>query len=242
MTTPLVLLPGMMCDARLFAPQIKALSPDHTVIVPDLTGSPTVGGLAAQVLEDVPDRIALGGLSMGGIVAMEVVRQAPGRVAGLALMDTNPLAEMEEVKNRRGPQMERARAGRLDSVMREEMKPNYLGSGLNTSAILDLCMDMALKLGPEVFCEQSAALRDRPDQTDTLRSFEGPALVLCGRQDKLCPIPRHTLMHGLLPRSELVIIDGAGHLPTLERPNETSMALRRWLRNVNDGSPIGPMT
>ena len=86
-----------------------------------------------------------------------------------------------------------------------------------------------MDLGPDVFLRQSRALMDRPDQTETLRSYTGPALVLCGRQDGLCPVERHELMHGLLPNSTLSVIEGAGHLPTLEQPVETTAALRRWL-------------
>jgi pimeloyl-ACP methyl ester carboxylesterase len=93
-------------------------------------------------------------------------------------------------------------------------------------------MAMALDLGPEVFVNQSRALRDRPDQCDTLRSFDGPALVLCGRDDALCPVSRHELMHDLLPNSTLKIIDGAGHLPTLEQPTKTTAALNRWLEAI----------
>ncbi len=193
-----------------------------------------MAGIAARVLEQAPVRFALCGLSMGGIVAMEIVRQAREKVTGLALLDTNPLAEIKEVQDRRGPQIQRARAGQLDSVMRDEMKPNYLSHGDNRAEILDLCMDMALELGPQVFCEQSIALRDRLDQTETLRQFDKPALVLCGREDMLCPIARHELMHDLLPQSKLVIIDGAGHLPTLEKPAETTQALHHWLKDVDD--------
>jgi pimeloyl-ACP methyl ester carboxylesterase len=227
-TAPLVLLPGMMCDARLFGAQVAAL--DATVL--PVTGAETVPALAAGVLAQAPERFALGGLSMGGIVAMEVARQAPARVTGLALMDTNPLAEADHVKARRQPQMDRAAAGGLAAVMRDEMKPNYLTDGPGRAAILDLCMQMALDLGPEVFGRQSRALRDRPDQCATLRGFDRPALVLCGRDDGLCPVSRHELMHDLLPNSTLTVIDGAGHLPTLEQPQQTTQALRRWLEET----------
>ena len=166
---------------------------------------------------------------MGGIVAMEVLRQAPERVARLALLDTNPLAEAEAVKARRAPQMEAAKAGRLREVMRDEMKPNYLVDSPRKLAILDLCMDMAEALGPQVFVNQSIALRDRPDQTETLRGFRGPALVLCGRHDTLCPVERHELMHDLLENSRLEIVENAGHLTTLEQPEITTAALSRWL-------------
>ena len=228
MTAPLILLPGMMCDARLFGAQVAALG---ATVLP-VTGAETVQALAAEVLAQAPERFALGGLSMGGIVAMEVIRQAPDRVAGLALMDANPLAEAEHVKARRQPQMDRAAAGGLGAVMRDEMKPNYLADGPGRAAILDLCMDMALDLGPDVFIRQSRALHDRPDQCETLRGFDRPALVLCGRDDSLCPVARHELMHALLPDSTLRVIEGAGHLPTLEQPDATTAALRRWLEET----------
>ncbi len=227
--TPLLLLPGMMCDARLFAPQIAVFSCRRAVMVAPISGHDTVEALAAEVLAQAPPRFALAGLSMGGIVAMEILRQAPERVARLALLDTNPLAEKEEVKARRAPQMAAARDGKLDRVMRDEMKPNYLAQGPDNAAILQLCMDMAMDLGPEVFIAQSKALRDRPDQTETLRAYRGNALVLCGREDSLCPLERHELMHSLLCGSSLEIIDGAGHLPTLEQAEQTNAALMRWL-------------
>ena len=169
---------------------------------------------------------------MGGIVAMEILRQAPTRVAGLALMDTNPLAEVEEVRSRRRPQIDAVQRGDLRKVMAEEMKPNYLTDGPNRAAILDLCMEMAMDLGPGVFTNQSKALRDRLDQSNTLRDFTGAALVLCGRDDALCPVSRHELMHDLMPQSRLEIIDEAGHLPTLEQPQHTTAALTRWLEMI----------
>ncbi|MDA7423710.1 alpha/beta fold hydrolase [Thalassococcus lentus] len=232
MSLPVLLLPGMMCDARLFGPQIAALEPDRPVAVPMLTGADTVEGLAARILSEAPERFALGGLSMGGIVAMEILSQAADRVAGIALMDTNPLAEMDAVKARRAPQITKAQAGRMAEVMRDEMKPNYLTDGPNRQDILDLCMDMAIGLGAEVFVDQSLALRDRPDQSETLRGYKGPALVLCGIDDALCPVSRHKLMHDLMPQSTLTIINGAGHLPTLEQPDETTNALRNWLDSI----------
>ena len=226
---PLVLLPGMMCDARLFAPQ-SDLAP--VVAIPSLGGQDSIAEMARSVLADAPESFALAGLSMGGIVAMEIMRQSPGRVLGLALMDTNPLAETPARQAMRAPQIAWALDGGLEEIMREEMKPLYLAPGPDRERILDLCMEMALDLGPEVFARQSAALRDRSDQCDILRDVRVPALVLCGREDRLCPLARHELMHDLIPGSRLVAIDGAGHLPTLERPDATNAALARWLEAV----------
>ena len=225
--TPLVLIPGMMCDARMWGGIPTALHP-RPVAHALPTGAETMAALARAVLDDAPPRFALAGLSMGGIVAMEVLRLAPERVERLALLDTNPLAEAPEVRARRPGQIKRALGGDLDGVMRDEMKPNYLADPSDT-ALLDLCMDMARSLGHEVFRRQSVALRDRPDQTATLAAFKGPALVLMGEHDRPCPRDRHDLMHRLMPQSRLVVIPGSGHLPPLERPPDTLTALTEWL-------------
>ncbi|WP_171239171.1 alpha/beta fold hydrolase [Ruegeria sp. HKCCA5491] len=230
--TPLIFLPGMMCDARLFGPQIQALSGRVPVMTFPLSQHDDVEAMAADTLNHAPPNFALAGLSMGGIVAMEVVRQAQDRVTQLALLDTNPLAEKPEVKARRAPQMAAVSEGRLWDVMRDEMKPNYLADGPPQGAILDLCMAMATDLGPDVFLRQSQALMGRPDQCATLSSYAGKTLVLCGRDDGLCPVERHQMMHDLLPQSTLEIVDGAGHLPTLEKPKETTAALIRWLEDT----------
>ena len=226
--TPLVLIPGMMCDTRLYGPQMAALG-RRAVIHAPCTEADSMGDLAHAVLEVAPPRFALAGLSMGGIVAMEVLRQAPDRVERLALLDTNPLAELPKHQARRLPQIAAAEDGRLREVMRDEMKPLYLADGPGKAAILELCMDMALSLGPAVFVRQSRALASRPDQQETLRAFRGPALVLMGRDDRLCPLDRHELMHALMPQSRLELIEGAAHLPTLEKPTQTTAALVRWL-------------
>ncbi|MEO0504425.1 MAG: alpha/beta fold hydrolase [Pseudomonadota bacterium] len=225
--TPLVLLPGMMCDARLWGPQIAALSGAMPLHMAPLVGQSSVPALAAQVLDTAPPRFALAGLSMGGIVAMEIVAQAPQRVSRLALLDTNPLAEAAEMRARRAPQIAAALAGHLEDVMRDEMKPRYLAAG--SAEILDLCLDMALSLGPRVFEQQSIALRDRPDQSEVLRAVTVPTLLLCGAEDSLCPPARHELMRDLIPGAELVVIPEAGHLPVLERPDVTTRALQTWL-------------
>ena len=227
--TPLVLLPGMMCDERLFAPQISELSKQREVHFVQISGHKTISELAADVLNNAPPVFALAGLSMGGIVAMEVLSQASERVERLALLDTNPLAELSDVAKRRGPQIDAVRNGQLKEIIRDEMKPNYLFDGDKKTKILKLCMDMALDIGPDAFIRQSIALRDRIDQKNTLRTYKRPALVLCGRHDVLCPLERHELMHNLLENSKLEIIEDAGHLPTLEQPKITNMALISWL-------------
>ena len=224
---PLVLIPGLMCDARMWGGIDTDLGVPVIHHLP--LGAATMAGLAAALLADAPPRFALAGLSMGGILAMEVLRQAPERVARLALLDTNPLAEQPHVQARRGPQVARALAGDLAGVLQDDMLPHYLSPETPTEAPFALCVNMALNLGAQVFAEQSSALRDRPDQQATLAAFAGPALVLTGAQDRLCPMDRHTLMHRLMPQSQLSVIAGAGHLTPIEQPHATAAALRGWL-------------
>lgn len=230
---PLILLPGMMCTSALYKHQIKLFSAERVVHYAPIGGHSDVGNLAAEVLKFAPPEFALCGLSMGGIVAMEVIRQAPRRVSGVALLDTNPFAELDDVKQMRLPQVEKVRNGRLLEVMRDDMIPNYLAESDKNSEILALCSDMALQLGSDVFIQQSLALRDRCDQTETLSAVRVPTLILCGDQDKLCPPERHKKMHEMIPESNLVLVRNAGHLPVLEQPLETNQHLQQWLQSCD---------
>lgn len=227
---PLVFLPGMMCDARIFGPQIKQFGKTRAIHLAPISRFDTVEQLARDVLANAPERFALAGLSMGGIVAMEVIRQAPERVSRIALMDTNALGETPQVAAAREPQIVKVMSGLLPEVVRDEMKPQYLASGPGRDAILDLVLEMALDLGEGVFVRQSRALQKRPDQQATLRRILVPTLILCGAEDTLCPIERHEFMAEMVPQAELRIIANAGHLPTLEQPEAVILDMEAWLR------------
>ncbi len=209
-----------MCDDRMWG------TVPYSDVIHMTPHGTSMGAMAAQVLASAPPRFALAGLSMGGILAMEVVRRAPERVARLALLDTNPRAELPEVQARRAFQITRSQTD-LAGLMTDTLIPNYFAT--KAPALEDLCLTMALDLGPQVFTEQSLALRDRRDQQATLRAYTGHTLVLMGEHDRLCPLDRHELMASLLPRGRLVIIPGAGHIPTLEAPLATTQALKDWL-------------
>lgn len=230
--TPLVLLPGMMCDERLFAPQISAFKEERLVQVVDISRADSMSAIASQVLDQAPDVFALAGLSMGGIVAMEILRQAPQRVERLALLDTNPRAELIDVQVNRNRQIQCVQNGELHRLMHCEMFPHYLAQSLpaiHAKNILSLCSDMAMSLGGAAFIRQSRALQNRIDQQQVLSQYRRPSLVLMGNEDTLCPLDRHQLMHTLLADSTLVVIDQAGHLTTLEQPKAVNLALKNWL-------------
>ncbi len=229
--TSLVMVPGMMCDERIFSPQIKSLSDQIEITIADISSFSSVKELASDVLKMAPNNFSLLGHSMGGIVAMEMYAQEPDRIEKLVLMDTNPKAELEEVKSKREPQMRDVSEGKLLKVMRDEMKPNYLAEGENQESVLNICMEMAMSLGPDVFINQSRALQTRADQQKNIQAITVPVLIMCGSEDKLCTVERHEMMHNMIQNSEIIIINNAGHLPTLEQPRETTEILKRWLMN-----------
>lgn len=229
MKDPLVLVPGLMCDARLYGPQVEALSRGMNVTVACATRGERIEEIASEILMGLPQKFALAGLSMGGIVAMEILRRAPERVTRLCLMDTNPLAETPQSSAAYEPMIVGVRAGRLDEVMRGFLKPDYLAPGPQRMRVLELMAKMASDLGPQVFLRQIRALQRRRDQQGTLRKCKVPALVICGAHDGLTPPKRHQFMAELIPYAKLEIIEAAGHVPTLEAPEAVTGALRTWM-------------
>ncbi|MEL6751785.1 MAG: alpha/beta hydrolase, partial [Pseudomonadota bacterium] len=191
----------------------------------------TIEGMAARVLTETRyDTFALAGLSMGGIVAMEIVRQAPERVERLALLDTNHLPDTPERRDGRAQQIEWVKVGKLTSVMRD-LKPFYVAPAHRGDPVLDaIFMGMAETLGPDVFIRQTRALMARGDASDVLRGYRGKTLLLCGEFDEPCPPSRHAEMAELLDRCDLIVVEGAGHVTTLEAPDAVTRALQNWLQ------------
>lgn len=222
----ILLLPGMMCDARLWHFQAAALP--QPVFHAETTRADNFPTMAEQVLAVSPQRFALAGLSMGGILAFEIWRQAPERVTHMALLDTNPHAEIPERKALRPQQIETALAGGLRELAIESLKPLYLAEAhRDNEGLLGTILDMALDLGPEVFRRQSLALRDRVDSVPTLATIDCPAVVICGDEDTLCPIEYHRLMAEKIPRARLVVVENCGHLSSLEQPEVVTEELRQ---------------
>ncbi len=228
---PLALLPGLLLDAGLWQAQIAALSDIADCRVADFTSQDSVAGMARSVLAAMPERFAMAGLSMGGYVALEVMRQAPHRVALLALLDTKAgLDPPEETARRRGL-IELAQKGRFRGVTRLLLPMLIHESRLGDSALTGEIMAMAERCGREVFIRQQTAIMARPDSLPSLARIACTTLVLCGRQDQRTPVALHRDMTAAIHSASLSVIEDCGHLPPLERPEETTRALRAWLDN-----------
>lgn len=225
---PLVFMPGFMCDARLFWHQILDFSTDRAVIVAPLLGA-SIEEMAEAALAIAPPRFALIGHWLGGIVAMEMLRRAPARISEIAMLDVSPLPETPATAALREPRIIRARTGRLDEVMLEEVPASALAPGPARTEVQAMLLDMAGRLGPEVFTSQSRALMRRPDQQRALRNTKVRAMLICGEFDTICPPRRHEFLAELMPHATFRPILGAGHLAPLEQPQKVSAALRDWL-------------
>ena len=230
----LVLLPGQLCDHRLFGPQIEQFSSAYDIIVPKLVGEQTIDGMAKSVFRHVKSRqFSVAGLSMGGIVAMAMTGMEPRRIARLALLDCNHLADTSDRRNTRNRQIAKARAGEFEQVVINELMPTYLAERNGMKRQLnDVILAMAVDCGKASFIDQSIALRDRIDQSETLSRWKKPTLVLCGIEDRLCPPVRHDEMSALLINNRRVNVDGAGHMATLENPQIVNNAIGEWLGNL----------
>lgn len=234
MTKGLVLLPGLLCDEALWAPQVAALSDVAECWIPVSLCEDSMSAMARTVLRDTPfDRFALAGLSMGGYVCMEVMRQAPQRVSALALLNTRAAADTSDETQRRLDLIRLAQTARGFQPVTRRMLPLLVhASRLNDTALVDTVREMAARTGIEVYVRQQQAIILRPDSRDDLKQVRVPGLVLCGRQDALTKLTDHEEMARLIPGAELVVIDDCGHLSTLERPKEVTIALRRWLQRI----------
>ncbi|MBI4968257.1 MAG: alpha/beta fold hydrolase [Rhodospirillales bacterium] len=227
---PLVLLPGLLCDEALWRHQVESLADLAHFLIPDLSLDDSVRAMAGRVLAEAPARFALAGLSMGGYVAQEILRQAPARVTRLALLDTSFKADSDEQKSRRLALLELAKIGQFKGVTPRLLPSLVHPDRLNDDRLVATVTSMAERIGREAFFRQQTAIMGRPDGRADLGRIACPTLVLCGRQDALTPLEIHREMASLIPGAALVIVEASGHLPPLEQPHAVSAVLRYWLQ------------
>lgn len=229
MAEPLVMIPGLMADARLFLPQIVQLGMGRAIHLALPTQGDTVEQMSEAILAGLPDTFAILGHGLGGDVALDIIRRVPERVTRIVLMATDPLAEAPQTAAAREARMVAARAGRLIEAMKEEIPATALADSEWRGEIVALIRDMAIGLGEGVFIRQSRALQRRPDHQKTMRRVKLPALIVAGALDTLVPMRRSEFTANLMPFGKLQVIAGAGHMATLEQPEAVNAVLAAFL-------------
>ena len=226
---PLILLPGLFCDAALWRHQVENLGDLADVTVADLTLDNRFEAMTKRVLDAAPPRFALAGLSMGGYVAQVIIRTAPERVERLALLDTSARADNEEQTARRRGLIELANKGQFKGVS-PRLLPSFLHPArLEDKALTAEVMAMAERVGRDAFLRQEEAIMARIDGRESLRAIRCPTLILCGADDALTPPKLHQEIAERIPHARLVVIPECGHLSTMERPEAVTAAMREWL-------------
>jgi len=228
---PIVLIPGLTCTARLYAEQIPALWQFGPVTIADHTREDSMAAIARRILSTAPPCFALAGLSMGGYIAFEIMRQAPDRVAKLALLDTGARGDTPEQTERRKIVIGLAKSGRYAEVP-EIAFPVYVHRNRHGDAALkEIVRTMAAATGPEAFLRQQQAIVGRPDSRPGLPAIKCPTLVLVGEGDEATPPELAREIAAGIPGSRLVTIPDSGHLSTLERPQAVTKALVEWMQS-----------
>ena len=226
---PLVLVPGLLCDAALWAHQVTHLADIAEISVGDTTRDETMSALARRVLDRAPPTFALAGLSMGGYVSLEIMRQAPERVRRLALLDTAAIADDAARRKQREDLIALAETGKFKGVTPRLLPLLVHPERLEDDALTTEVMAMAERVGKAVFLMQQRAILGRIDSRASLGDIAVPTLVLCGRQDALTPVARHEEMASAIGGARLAVIENCGHLSTMERPEAVTAMMRDWL-------------
>jgi pimeloyl-ACP methyl ester carboxylesterase len=230
MALPIVLVPGLLVTARLYAEQIPALWRLGPVTVADHTRDDSMAAIARRILADAPPRFALAGLSMGGYVAFEIVRQAPERVARLALLSTSARLDPPEITDRRRRQIGLAEEGRFEEVVEMQFPLLVHRSRLDDEGLQTLVRLMAEETGAEAFVREQTAIIGRADSRPDLARIACPTLVVVGDGDELIAPENSVEIADGIPGARLVTVAESGHLSTLERPAQVTAALTEWLR------------
>ncbi len=230
---PLVLLPGLVTDARLWQHQISSLGAITQVSVGDLTHGRSIAEMAADVLAKAPaSQFALAGLSMGGYVALEIMRKAPERILALALLDTSARPDSLIALDMRSELILQAEAD-YRTVIRALVFTQLHPIHRQDTELVGFLTDMALSIGNETFICQQRAIAGRMDSIPYLSSINCPTLVLCGRSDAITPLGLHQEMVTAIKGAGLIIVNDCGHLSAIEQPERVNKALCQWLIGLN---------
>ncbi|MBR0693754.1 alpha/beta fold hydrolase [Bradyrhizobium lablabi] len=230
-TMPILLVPGLVSSPRIYAPVMPALWRFGPVTVANHIRDDNMGTIARRILAEAPPRFALAGHSMGGYIAFEIMRQAPERVAKLALINTQARPDTPEATARRRGMVERARGGDYRGVLDELFLGFVHPSRREDASLRQLVHDMGEDVGVEAFIRQQTAVISRPDSRPMLAWIKCPTLVLTGDEDHTIPNILSSEMADGIPGAKLAILPNCGHLPQPEQPQACADALVAWLRN-----------
>lgn len=226
----LVFIPGLATDADMWQDQLAAVPPSWRATVADvLSRHVRIEDMAQAVLDDHPGELVLCGASMGGIIAMEAVRQAPQRVSALALLGTSARPELPHHRQQRETAIQMVEAGRLGEFVRATAAMAFSPTHPSDKADLQRYKDMVLRTPPALWVQQNRALADRPDARLHLPTVHCPTLVLCGDKDLLTPAKLSEEIASLVPGAELHLLPRCGHMLTMEQPEEVNALLLDWL-------------
>lgn len=227
--TNLVVVPGLNCTGALYSPQIAGLADIANCLVADHGGAADLAEIARDILAAAPDRFALAGLSMGGYVAFEIMRQAPGRVTRLCLLDTRCALDTAEDAERRRRTIELAESGRFESL-HGILWPRLVHPSRGADAALEqVVLGMMRDTGPERFIRQQTAVLNRRDYASLLCGIAVPTSIIVGEADVITPVAASREMQGMIAGSVLHVVGDCGHLSTLERPEAVTGLMRQWL-------------
>ena len=226
-TETMVMIPPLLCDARIFEAQTTVMSRQHAVMIAPTSCGERMEEIASQILSWAPPKFALMGMGMGGMVAIELIRRAPERVTRLALIATSAQADTPEAAAARETQIIAARGGRWDDVLRHEINSTWMAPTTDRAGLVHGLVDMGHDVGPEAYIKQARALQRRKDQQAFLGKIQQPTTIICGRHDGQYNVKRHEFMAELVPYAHLEIIENAGYLPTVEAHVEVTEALQR---------------
>jgi pimeloyl-ACP methyl ester carboxylesterase len=229
---PLLLIPGLLLTADLWRDQMADLADVADMTVADHTSQDDIAAVASAILAKAPDRFALAGLSFGGYLSFEIMRQAPERVTALALLDTSARGDGPEQAKRRQDFIALAEKGRFLGVTEGLIKTFIHPDRHDDADLMGRLKSMAADVGPRAFIRQEKAILSRPDSMAGLREIACPTLVLCGRQDALTPLERHEEIAEAIPNADLVVLARCGHLAPMERSDAVSDAMRAWLARI----------
>ncbi len=227
--TPILLIPGLLCSEEIFAPQLPALWPYGPVMIAQTLTGDTLADMAARILADAPPRFALVGVSMGGYLAFEILRQARERVAKLALVCTSARPDTPEQTAGRRKMVEQARAVGFERFCALGADALTHPSRKGEPELNAISMRMGLAVGLEAFARQTEAVIGRVDSRPLLGSIQVPTVVVVGDADPLTPAALSEEMVAAIPGATLVIAPTCGHVITLERPEVVNEALVGWL-------------